>query len=113
MARGDERQPRVPASCDGGSDVEPFSIYRRGDQLRPGRTEEAVRSRVPGILHPDGGSRFEEHASREVKALLRAADENHLIGRAREPPRVSEIGCDELSQRPVSERMLTTHEGRG
>lgn len=97
MARGDERQSRVPVFCDSGGDIEPFSIHRHGDQPRTGRTEKAVRRWIPGILHPDGGPRFKEDASREVEALLRAADENHLIGRADEPSSVSQIGCDELS----------------
>src|SRR5579864_4432230 len=113
MARGDERQSRVGASRDSSRDIESLSVHRHGDQPCTGRTEEAVRPWIPWIFHPDRGPRFKEDASREVEALLRAADENHLIGRAEEPPSVSQIACDDLSQRPVSQRMLATREGRG
>jgi hypothetical protein len=97
MARGDERHSRVSVSRHGGSDIEPFGIYRHGDQSCTGRTKEVMRPRISGILHPDRSSRPKEDARRKIEALLRAADENHLIGRTGEPSSISQIGREELS----------------
>ena len=98
MRRRDVREAcsRVAPPCQ--LQVEAVVVDRHRHRRRAGREERAPRSLPARVLHPDRVARVEEDPRGEVDGLLRACDDDHLVGRARHAAAGDEIGGDRLAE---------------
>jgi hypothetical protein len=90
------REPRA------GLHAQALFVERDGDEPRAGGPERALRAEVAGLLDPDRVARVGQDARGEVEGLLRAGDDDHLLGVAAHGARRAEVAGDGLAQRRVA-----------
>src|SRR5262249_23314219 len=83
------------------SRIESFVVHRDGYQPRGECPEHRRDDRVARILDTDRVIRIQQHADREVESVLNSRDDDDLVGRAREPPRLRQTRGGGLAERPV------------
>ena len=79
-------------------DVHAVVVAGHGDEGGLAAGEGLERGQVAGVLDGDRVARVEQHAGREVDALLRAVGDEHLVG-ADADAAAGEAGGDPLAQR--------------
>src|SRR5262249_12805047 len=82
VRRGYVRQTAVPGASDTLANDHSVVIYRYRNHVRTCCTEYAAGAVIAGVLYPDVLAFIDEHAGREVDALLRPGDNDHLLGPA-------------------------------
>ena len=63
----------------------PGGVPRHGQGLGAERAEHLEGARIRGLLDRDGVARIEQRAGDQVEALLRAVDDQNLVGSRLEP----------------------------
>ena len=96
---------RLATLLDAGGNIQTFLVNRNGHGMTTAQREDISRQAVTGFFHPHTIPRIEENASRNLKRLLRTADDHDLLRFAVQRPRGSQIACDGFAKRLGAHRI--------
>src|SRR5579862_1419907 len=99
------RKPSFGAALDASGDVEAFAIDRNGNDLASTGSEDGARKAISWFFHPNLAASVEQEEGRDLKRLLRAADDHDLIGFAAHSARRSQVAGNLFAQVFRSQRM--------
>src|SRR5262249_11918255 len=105
---GDQARIRTPLSP--GLHHETLLINRDRHQARTRGEKGTPRAKVAGILHPDGLTRIEQRARRQVKRTLGAGGDDDLLGNTTHSASDANLCGNSLPQWIIASRRLVVCE---
>ena len=90
----------------------PCVVDRHRHQLGAGGDQAVARADRPRVLEPHAVAGIEQHRADQRERLLRAADDEDLLGVAADAAIGAQVRGDRLAQRRVAERFAVAHARR-
>ena len=95
VRRRDEGQPEVRREAQPGLDRDALRVDRHWHHARAAGDETVARADRAGVFEPDRIAGIDQHAADQVEGLLRAVDDEDLLGVAGDAP----VGAQMLGDR--------------
>src|SRR5262249_51855410 len=98
MRGSDIGETRAVGSANAGLDTEALLVHRHGNGMGVGEIERGARAEIAWVLDPGGVASIEEKGGDREDGLLRAVEDDDLLGRARESAKGAKVTRQGLAQ---------------